>query len=506
MEKLKKQFVWMMLVVMALQLVTVKVSTAFAASAGDIVINEIAWAGSADGSNDEWIELYNTTSQSIDLAGWTIDDDNGASTLSIESGVIAPHGYFLIEDSEVAVNSIDADALIGMSLANTGDSLVLKDNSDADIDIVNSTGGSWYAGDSSTKATMERIDPNADGDSQENWASTVSGNGAIGRDGAAIIGTPRGPNSNYGGTGPSVQLQVSDNNPSSGDSITVSALVNDGDDIFAYGMEINYDPAILNFVESNEADFLNSDGESTAFYSALENGQEGTLLVGNARLTTPASGISGNGQLFSVVFDVIAESSDSTDIVFAGSSFLADVSGDVPVSFDGASITVGDGNVDPGDANPVANLEIAEGNARYALALGWDSPEGGADTYIVRKQLADGSYVMLGETADLSFIDDDTASNGGDLVPNVEYTYQVIAVNNGVQSVAVSATAVETRGITGDNNRSDRVDGRDVERLARSFGTELGSENYDPLKDTTFDGIIDGSDLIDIGANFGLTY
>ena len=37
--------------------------TVFAANLGDVVINEVAWAGSGDNSNDEWIELYNTTSQ-----------------------------------------------------------------------------------------------------------------------------------------------------------------------------------------------------------------------------------------------------------------------------------------------------------------------------------------------------------------------------------------------------------------------------------------------------------
>ena len=33
-----------------------------------------------------------------------------------------------------------------------------------------------------------------------------------------------------------------------------------------------------------------------------------------------------------------------------------------------------------------------------------------------------------------------------------------------------------------------------------------GEEDFDAVKDTNFDGIIDGSDLIDIGASFGMTY
>jgi len=40
--------------------------------------------------------------------------------------------------------------------------------------------------------------------------------------------------------------------------------------------------------------------------------------------------------------------------------------------------------------------------------------------------------------------------------------------------------------------------------LARHFGVKIGEEKYDSLLDTNFDGVIDGSDLIDIGANFGI--
>ena len=38
----------------------------------DVVINEIAWMGTKANSSDEWIELYNNTSQDISLEGWTL--------------------------------------------------------------------------------------------------------------------------------------------------------------------------------------------------------------------------------------------------------------------------------------------------------------------------------------------------------------------------------------------------------------------------------------------------
>jgi hypothetical protein len=43
------------------------VSVVRAASVRDVVISEVAWMGTQASANDEWIELYNTTSAPIDL-------------------------------------------------------------------------------------------------------------------------------------------------------------------------------------------------------------------------------------------------------------------------------------------------------------------------------------------------------------------------------------------------------------------------------------------------------
>ena len=40
----------------------------------------------------------------------------------------------------------------------------------------------------------------------------------------------------------------------------------------------------------------------------------------------------------------------------------------------------------------------------------------------------------------------------------------------------------------------------------KAFNLALGDANFNVLIDTTYDGIIDGSDLIDIGANWAITY
>ena len=74
------------------------------------------------------------------------------------------------------------------------------------------------------------------------------------------------------------------------------------------------------------------------------------------------------------------------------------------------------------------------------------------------------------------------------------------------RALATGAAGSETRGLKGDNNRSDRVDGRDLENLARHFAQTDADNEFDPLVDTTYDGQISGSDLIDLGVNFALTF
>ena len=49
------------------------------ASPGDVVINEVAWGGTHASAADEWIELYNNTTDTIPLNGWMITATNSVS-------------------------------------------------------------------------------------------------------------------------------------------------------------------------------------------------------------------------------------------------------------------------------------------------------------------------------------------------------------------------------------------------------------------------------------------
>ena len=161
------------------------------------MINEIAWAGTLASAHDEWIELHNPGSQSIDLNDWVLTD-GGDINVSL-SGTISSRSFYLLERTDdTTISDIGADRIYTGALRNSGEVLWLKDPTGATVDSANKSGGSWPAGDVTLHASMERI---GRGDTPGNWR-TYAGYGGVGHDagGNPIAGTPRHPNSSFGPT------------------------------------------------------------------------------------------------------------------------------------------------------------------------------------------------------------------------------------------------------------------------------------------------------------------
>ncbi len=485
------------LLILVLSLTLLPSIKAEAATAGSVVINEIAWGGSADSSSDEWIELYNTSNTAIDLSGWQILDD-GSPIDTISSGTIGPYDYFLIEDNEEAVSNLTADAIIPLSFANSGDSLELQDELGNTIDSVNSSGGAWYAGDSGTGASMERIDPENTGDNADNWADAQSSNGSLSSGGSSVLGTPDSINSVYEGSGPAVTFNGLAT-VLAGENVTLAVEISEVEDLNGYGFDIQYDPNFFTFVSATEGPLLNADGSMTAFSASLEDGSEGKLVVGNARFNDPLSGISGSGELFSVTFQSLGDLGES-EIAFGAESFLAGPVNDIPASLASQNILVSDGSVEE-----ITNFTVEQSSKRFSFDLNWN-PVTDAERYLVRRQMPNGAWMEIADITETSFVDNDLVTAGGKIMPNIEYQYQVVAIVGGIEGTPAIANGLEDRGLSGDFNRSDRVDGRDLIELSYHFGAQYGDADYQLLVDSNYDGLIDGNDLIDLGSNFGLTY
>jgi len=169
-----------------------------------VIINEIAWAGSVAGLDDEWLELYNKTGQDVSLENWVLRSADSRPFINL-SGVIPANGYYLLERTDdEAISDISADLVYGnngndWSLNNSGEILILeKASTTIDKTILKSAGANkWPGGNSSAKTSMERYSPDEPGDVLGSWASNdtyISRGTAV--DGISkIYGTPKARNS-----------------------------------------------------------------------------------------------------------------------------------------------------------------------------------------------------------------------------------------------------------------------------------------------------------------------
>jgi hypothetical protein len=194
-------------------------STAHAVSA-DVLINEIAWMGTTNSANAEWMELYNNGTDSVPLDGWSLSAADGSPNIQL-SGTISPQGYYLLErTSDDTVPGITADQIYSGSLGNSGEHLQLKDNLNNLVDDVDASGG-WPAGDNTTKMTMQR--------SGDGWITAVGTPDAANATVAAVSATTTSTVSSSPSTTSSGTASDSSSDTGSSTTSTVTAPSSDDD-------------------------------------------------------------------------------------------------------------------------------------------------------------------------------------------------------------------------------------------------------------------------------------
>lgn len=125
-------------------------------------ITEVAWMGTANSSYSEWLELYNDSDASINLAGWKLYEGDGGTLVFTLTKSIPANGYLLIERTTASAPdavpgiSDEAGSFGGGGFANTGEDLVLTDSDGSMVDQLDFADG-WPAGDAATKATMQLV-------------------------------------------------------------------------------------------------------------------------------------------------------------------------------------------------------------------------------------------------------------------------------------------------------------------------------------------------------------
>lgn len=215
-------------------------------SAGAIVFSEIFYDTPGTDSDEEWIELYNGTSTTVDLSGYTITDNNGTgSSYTFPAGSnITPGSYFTVASASTgfqAIYGFDADEYGSIpALNNGGDVLILTDTQSNEVDIVAWEGGAsaglpsgWGSSTDPTASTGESIyrsSPGSDSDSYTDWAVAVN-NGdpqtqASAPQNQAPTAVANGPYS--GNTGNSITFSSAGSSDSDGSISSYSWTFGDG--------------------------------------------------------------------------------------------------------------------------------------------------------------------------------------------------------------------------------------------------------------------------------------
>ncbi len=124
-----------------------------------MIINEVAWMGTTNSANDEWIEFKNISGSEIDITNWQLIDQGEQikiNLVSFSENNIMPGGFVLFERTDDdTIPSIKADLIYSGGLSNLDEGLRLFDGRCNLIDEVLAN-SDWPAGDNASKKTMER--------------------------------------------------------------------------------------------------------------------------------------------------------------------------------------------------------------------------------------------------------------------------------------------------------------------------------------------------------------
>ena len=111
------------------QIVWCEVNLAVSPVQNTVIFNEIAWMGTLDSFQSEWIELKNISEASIHIHGWQLfDKKKDIAIIFTKEHSISPNDFFILEKTnENTLGAITADFIYTGVLNNTNEALYIFD-------------------------------------------------------------------------------------------------------------------------------------------------------------------------------------------------------------------------------------------------------------------------------------------------------------------------------------------------------------------------------------------
>lgn len=195
-----------------------------------VVINEIFYHAPDDIEDLEYLELHNSGDQAVDLSGWAFT--RGMKFKFPPGSRIEAKGFLVLcrnRERFKAYYNAPIAGVFDRPLSNKGERIELSDASGMVVDAVRySDRAPWPMGADGFSGSLERINPDANGEDPSNWASSP-----LSADRLKPAGTPGKANANFSAHLPPVisNVRFAPENPSLDQPMTVEADVSDSDGV-----------------------------------------------------------------------------------------------------------------------------------------------------------------------------------------------------------------------------------------------------------------------------------
>ena len=159
-----------------------------------VVINEINYNSLDSFDPDDWVEIYNSSNETIDLGSWLLKDDKDDHIFTIPlNTLLLPNQYLVFCTDTIKFTALFPDVNpyygdLGFGLGGGGDIVRLFDYNGLLVDIVEYDDiAPWDTLADGSGSTLELNNPSLDNTLGENWSASQG------------YGTPGAVNSAYNG-------------------------------------------------------------------------------------------------------------------------------------------------------------------------------------------------------------------------------------------------------------------------------------------------------------------
>ena len=162
------------------------------AMSSPIVFTEINYNAASTSKSDDWVEIYNRSSQSVDISGWNFRDDDNAHNFILPQGtVMLPNSYLVLCQTALKFSTIfpTVTNYLGsftFGLSSTAEQVRIFDNNMQLIDSVSFKGTlPWDTLANGKGPTLSLKNPFMDNTLPGSWSASTG------------VGTPGAMNNNY---------------------------------------------------------------------------------------------------------------------------------------------------------------------------------------------------------------------------------------------------------------------------------------------------------------------